>query len=236
MAKRKPDRKALHQEKITNGCLEALVRGNSRELFEILPQIIVLRDPRFLSPLLDLLASKYIRKREFAAIGLAELDTPQTRKALCECLHEMPATITPSFQRFQFTILQSIGRIGSDQAVPCMQSLLQSRKGPWANSAWKEKVIDALGQVAQRGGRKALQTLIDVAQNRNARLAADALQEICVAFWHCPNATPKKVFDLLTRALCSRDKELKEAAWEALEDLGRLGCRRAEKLLASLSA
>ena len=231
----KPNNKARHQEEVVIACLEALSRGGGQELSELLPQIIVLRDPRFLPPLLAMLRSNRIRERELAAIGLAELDTPETRKALCDCLHEKPVKISPGYQRFQFAILQSVGRIGCDQAVPCLQSLLHSRKGPWANPKWKEKVVDAIGQVAQQGGKKALAALMEIAQSKDSQLAADALQEMCVAFWHCPNSIPKRVFDLLIHRLCAKDETIKKAAWEALEDLDRLGCRRAEKMLLSLS-
>ncbi len=95
--------------------------------------------------------------------------------------------------------------------------------------------MDAIGQVAQQGGRKALAALMEIAQGKDSQSAADALQEMCVAFWHCPNTIPKKVFDLLVQRLCAKNKIVQKAAWEALEDLDRLGCRRAEKMLASIA-
>jgi hypothetical protein len=222
-----------HHDDVVDSCLEVLQKGKSKDLFDFLPKISVLRDPCFIEPLLEMLHGKQLRKREFAALGLAELITPKTTAELCRCLQEKVEKVTPSYQRFQFAILQSIGRIGSDQAVETLAELVRSRKEPWVNPKWKEKIIDALGQIAQQGGKRALQALVDIVQGKDAALAVDALQEMSVAFWPCPNALPKKIFDLIAERLSAKNEILKDAAWEAMEDLARLGCRRAEKFLSS---
>lgn len=222
-----------HHDEVVDSCLDVLQKGKSKDLFDFLPKISVLRDPCFIQPLLDMLHGNQLRKREFAAMGLSEISTPQTTLALCRCLQEKVEKVTPSYQRFQFALLQSIGRIGSDQTVEPLMELVRSRKNPWANPKWKQKVIDALGQIAQQGGKKALLALEEIVQGKDVALAADALQEIAVAFWPCPNVLPKKVFDMIAQRLSAKNAILKNAAWEAMEDLARLGCRRAEKFLSS---
>src|SRR5881409_2498737 len=54
-------------------CLRILESGDTEELFEIIPRIGVLRDPRFKEPLIALLFDKDLKKREFAAYALGSM-------------------------------------------------------------------------------------------------------------------------------------------------------------------
>ncbi len=54
-------------------CLRILESGDTEKLFEIIPRIGVLRDPRFKEPLIALLSEKDLKKREFAAYALGSM-------------------------------------------------------------------------------------------------------------------------------------------------------------------
>ena len=60
-------------EDMIRECLAVMESGDIEDLFEIIPRIGVLRDPRFNGPLLSLLSHDDIKRREFAAYSMGAI-------------------------------------------------------------------------------------------------------------------------------------------------------------------
>ena len=74
--------KARFSDEMIQGCLKVLEKGEVEDLFEILPRIGVLRDPRFDESLLALLRHEDTRRREFAAYAMGALGRREFLDAL----------------------------------------------------------------------------------------------------------------------------------------------------------
>jgi hypothetical protein len=214
-------------------CLEAVETFKGPDLLAILPHISVLRDPRFLDPLLGMLGDPNGRKREFAILALGALRDPQAIPGLIRCFKSLNKSANRSRWSLQLAIIHTLGDIGSDEAVPFLCSQLRNLPSNPRNRTDREtRIIESLGHIAQQGGTKALSLLMELAAGRNARFCVLAVPEIAVSFWHRPNELPAKVLRLLQDRLDDEDGHIREAAFYGLENLARLGCLKAEQLLA----
>ncbi len=228
---RKPNR---FSEDMIRECLTIMESGDIEELFEIIPRIGVLRDHRFDKPLLELIAHGDIKRREFSAYAMGAIRNKNFIEPLKRAFLEAAKLKGFGAQELQIAIIEAIGAIGDDAAVEfflpilktcCANKVSPERKGAGRMSKW---IIESLGAIAQQGGRKSLQALIELTGHRDPEIQAQALSELSVAYWHCPNeiedSTLEKIYSLATH----RDAAVAESAMAALQNLADVGCRRAE--------
>jgi hypothetical protein len=216
-------------------CLESMATLKGPDLLAIIPHISVLRDPRFLDPLLAMLEDPNGRKREFAILALGALRDPRALPTLVRCYKALDKGAHRSRWSLQLAIVHTLGDIGSDEATPILKGLLRALPATPRHRTDRElRIIGALGHIAQQGGSQALKLLMEMAAGRNTFRCAHAIPEIAVSFWHCPSEVPPKVLRLLLDRLNDQDVHVQEAAYGALENLAQLGCLRAEQALSKL--
>jgi hypothetical protein len=102
----------------------------------------------------------------------------------------------------------------------------QRRKKSLARmSKW---IIESLGAIAQQGGIRSLDALVELVGNHDPEIQALAVSELSVAYWHRPNdisdSILQKIYDLTT----DREAIVAESALAALQNLADVGCLRAE--------
>lgn len=217
-------------------CLGALEHGDLDRLYDILPELGVLRHESFLPPLFSLLCDPDRRKQEFAAHALGAVGNAKALEPIRQMLSNSQTFKGPSSDSLQTALIDAIGEIGKDAGVPVLKSLLNKRPGsdPFARRR-RELVIEALGVIAQQGGRRALNILVDLLSTNDPALQLASIPEISVAFWHRPNEIPPRVFRHLVVLSTSRNEAVRTTAIAELETLANLGCLKARSLLFSES-
>jgi hypothetical protein len=216
-------------------CLESMASLKGTDLLAIIPHISVLRDSRFLDPLLAMLEDPNGRKREFAILALGALRDPRALPGLVRCFKTLEKGTHSSRWSLQLAIVHTLGDIGSDEATPLLKGLLRNLPAHPRHRTDRElRIIGSLGHIAQQGGTRALEALMEMAAGRNTFRCTHAIPEIAVSFWHRPNEVPAKVLRLLLDRLDDADPHVQEAAFEALENLAHLGCVKAEQALTRL--
>lgn len=224
-------------------CLSILESGGIEDLFEIIPRIGVLRDPRFNEPLLAFLAQKDAKKREFAAYCMGAIGDRAFLEALKKAFIESSRLKGFGAQELQIAIIEAIGTIGDDAAVdfflPTLKTCCankaskESRSGGKSAGRMSKWIIESLGAIAQQGGERSLQALLELTSHDDPEIQAQALSELSVAYWHRPNdiddRTLEKIYELTTH----HEAMVAESALAALQNLADVGCLRAEKYFSS---
>jgi HEAT repeat protein len=224
-------------------CLAVMESGDIEDLFEIIPRIGVLRDPRFHEPLIAFLSNRDIKKREFAAYSMGAMGDRKFVEPLKKAFLDARQLKGFGAQELQIAIIEAIGSIGDDAVVEfflpalmtcCAAKTSGASKGASKNAGRMSKwIIESLGAIAQQGGTRSLAALIELTSHHDAEIQAQALSELSVAYWHRPN----EVEDSTLRKICELTKDAEplvaESALAALQNLADVGCRRAEKLFAS---
>ncbi len=219
-------------------CLAVMESGDVEDLFEIIPRIGVLRDSRFHEPLLALLANSDPKRREFAAYSMGAVGDRVFLEPLKKAFLEARQLKGFGAQELQIAIIEAIGAIGDDAAVefflPTLKSCCATKaagesKGASRNAGRMSKwIIESLGAIAQQGGHRSLEALLELTSHHDPEIQAQALSELSVAYWHRPNevsdSTLQKIYDLTTH----HDAMVAESALAALQNLADVGCRRAE--------
>ena len=94
-------------------------------------------------------------------------------------------------------------------------------------------IIESLGAIAQQGGTRSLEALLELAVHADPEIQAQALSELSVAYWHRPNeiedSTLERIYELTTH----HEALVAESALAALQNLADVGCRRAEAFFSS---
>jgi len=224
-------------------CLAIMESGNIEDLFEIIPRIGVLRDPRFNDPLLDLLSQKDIKRREFAAYCMGAMGDACFLDPLRKAFFQAMQLNGFGARELQIAIIEAIGSIGDDAAVdfflPALQDCLASKaaargkKGAAKNAERMSRwIVESLGAIAQQGGTHSLEALLELTAHNDPDIQAMAISELSVAYWHRPNEIEdeilEKIYDLTTHP----NSMVAEAALSALQNLADVGCRRAEAYFA----
>jgi len=227
----KPGRKKTprYSEEVIQDCLQTIESGDAEDLFEIIPRIGVLRDPRFADPLLHLLAHGSIKHREFAAYALGAIGSREFIDPLKTALLESPQEKGFGVEEFQIALIEAIGSIGDDAAVdfflPLLESCEQAKGGKMAG--W---IIESLGSIAQQGGSRSLDALVQLTYHSGPELQALAISEISVAFWHRPNEIDESILARICELMSDRNALVAESALAALQSLADVGCLSAEML------
>jgi HEAT repeat protein len=219
-------------------CLSIMESGDIEDLFEIIPRIGVLRDPRFKEPLLALLEHEDNKRREFAAYSMGAMGDRSFLDPLKKAFYQARPLKGFGSRELQIAIIEAIGAIGDDAAVdfflPTLKSCCAAKAAAVGKGAGKiagrmsKWVIESLGAIAQQGGNRSLEALIELATHPDPEIQAQALSELSVAYWHRPNdiddATLEKIYALTT----DPDAIVAESALAALQNLADVGCSRAE--------
>jgi HEAT repeat protein len=235
-------KKKAFSEEMIRECLLIMESGDIDELFEIIPRIGVIRDPRFKEPLLDFLLHGDIKRREFAAYCMGAMGDrgflDPLKKAFLDAGHRKGF----GAQELQVAIIEAIGSIGDDAAVDfflpalktCCASKAEEEKGRGRNAGRMSKwIIESLGAIAQQGGTRSLEALIDLTTHHDPEIQAQALSELSVAYWHRPHEVKDSTLEKIFQLTRHQDAIVAESALAALQNLADVGCRRAEAFFSS---
>jgi HEAT repeat protein len=236
-------KKNRFSEEMIRDCLLIMESGDVEDLFEIIPRIGVLRDPRFNEPLLVFLAQEDIKKREFAAYSMGAVGDRAFLEPLKRAFIEARQLKGFGAHELQIAIIEAIGAIGDDAAVDfflptlkscCATKAAKEGKGASRSAGRMSKwIIESLGAIAQQGGARSLRALLELATHDDPEIQAQALSELSVAYWHRPNEiedyTLEKIYGLTTH----HEVLVAESALAALQNLADVGCQRAEKYFTS---
>jgi HEAT repeat protein len=236
-------KKCRFSDEMIRDCLRVIETGDIEDLFEIIPRVGVLRDPRFNEPLLAFLAQDDVKRREFAAYSMGAIGDRAFLEPLKKAFNEAKQLKGFGAQELQIAIIEAIGAIGDDAAVDFFLPALKtccatktSRESAGAGrsaSRMSKWIIESLGAIAQQGGMRSLHALLELASHDDPEIQAQALSELSVAYWHRPNEiedfTLEKIYELTTH----HETIVAESALAALQNLADVGCQRAEKYFAS---
>lgn len=206
--------------------------GSTKEKYEILPQISVIRSSKFVKPLLEVLKRGSRKDKEFAALALGTLERTESLPVLYRALVDKANLRGVGTQSLQTAILVAIGEIGKDSAVPYLRKAMGfTFKGDKFFKERQRLILSAAGSIAQQGGRNALGLLREYLFSEKHSIRAHALAELSVAYWHRPNEIPQAILDLLFRFTRDASREVKSTAIASIASLADLGCARAELYL-----
>jgi hypothetical protein len=233
-------KKERFSEDMIRECLVVMESGDIEDLFEILPRIGVLRNARFKEPLLAFMDHKDIRRREFAAYAMGAMADHAFLDPLKEAFRKAKQLKGAGARELQIAIIEAIGSIGDDATVdfflPALKSCCATRAR--AESKGHEKIagemskwiIESLGAIAQQGGTRSLNAMLELIEHEDPEIQALAVSELSVAYWHHPNdisdAAIQKIYALTTNI----SPVVAESALSALQNLADVGCLRAEAL------
>jgi HEAT repeat protein len=230
-------------EDMIRECLAVMESGDIEDLFEIIPRIGVLRDPRFSEPLLSLLFHSDVKRREFAAYSMGAIGDKRFLEPLKKAFLESGQLKGFGAQELQIAVIEAIGTIGDDAAVDfflptlktcCTQKASGESKGASRNAGRMSKwIIESLGTIAQQGGSRSLEALLELAMHPDPEIQAQALSELSVAYWHRPNEVEDSTLEKIYQLTTHHEAIVAESALAALQNLADVGCRRAEEFFAS---
>lgn len=236
-------KRAKHfSEDMIRDCLEIMESGDIEDLFEIIPRIGVLRDPRFAEPLLALLSHEDAKRREFAAYSMGAMADRSFLEPLKKAFIKAKQLKGFGARDLQIAIIEAIGAIGDDAAVdfflPALKTCCATKasgEGKNARSAGRmsQWIIESLGAIAQQGGGRSLDALIELVTHHDPDIQAQALSELSVAYWHRPNDVADSVLEKIYELTTHPDAIVAESALAALQNLADVGCSRAEAFFAS---
>lgn len=205
----------------------------AEDLFEIIPRVGVLRDVRFHQPLLEMLFQKDIKRREFAAYALGAMGNLEFVEPLKRAFLESQKLKGFGSREFQIAVIEAIGAIGDDAAVDFFLPIVRTSAATKTFGKIPQWIIESLGTIAQQGGARSLQALLDLAGHSNPEVQSLAISELSVAYWHRPNEIEDSTLELIYELTKDHSPTVAESALAALQSLADVGCRRAEKLFSS---
>jgi HEAT repeat protein len=227
-----------YSEDMIRECIAVMESGDVEDLFEIIPRIGVLRDPRFKAPLLVLLNHKDIKRREFAAYSMGAMADRSFLDPLKAAFFKARQLKGYGSRELQIAIIEAIGAIGDDAAVnfflPTLKSCCATKAAAEGKGAGKiagrmsKWIIESLGAIAQQGGILSLDALIELTTHPDPEIQAQALSELSVAYWHRPNEIDDETLDKIYALTGHNVAIVAESALAALQNLADAGCSRAE--------
>jgi HEAT repeat protein len=237
-------RKSKHfSEDIIRECISTIESGDIEDLFEIIPRIGVLRDPRFKEPLLVLLNHEDIKRREFAAYSMGAMADRIFLDPLKEAFFKAKQLKGFGSRELQIAIIEAIGAIGDDAAVdfflPTLKSCCATKAAAEGKGAGKiagrmsKWIIESLGAIAQQNGNRSLDALIELISHPDPEIQALALSELSVAYWHRPHEIDDTTLQKIYALTSHPEAIVAESALAALQNLADVGCSRAEAFFAT---
>ena len=233
-------------EDMIRECLTVMESGDIEDLFEIIPRLGVLRDSRFREPLLNLLSHGDIKRREFAAYSMGAMGSRVFLEPLKKTFLEARHIKGFGAQELQIAVIEAIGSIGDDAAVDfflptlkscCVTKAAGESKGASRNAERMSKwIIESLGAIAQQGGMRSLEALLELTGHEDPEIQSLALSELSVAYWHRPNEVEDSTLERIYELTTHHEAIVAESALAALQNLADVGCRRAEVFFSSSGA
>lgn len=211
-------------------CLLIMRSGGIEECFEIIPRIGVLRDARFHEPLLSLLHHKDIKRREFAAYSMGAIGHKQFLEPLKKAFGESRSVRGFGAEELQIAIVEAIGAIGDDAAVEFFLPMLKEPGEDRKNKKAAHWILESLGAIAQQGGERSLDALLELTWHDDPVLRSQAISELSVAYWHRPNEIAESTLERIYELTKDRNPIVADSALSALQSLADVGCSRAELL------
>jgi HEAT repeat protein len=211
-------------------CLHVMESGNTEDLFEIIPRIGVLRDSRFHEPLLAMLNHKDALRREFAAYSMGAMRDPQFLEPLKKAFCVVQGMKGPAAESLQIAIIEAIGVIGDDAAVEFFLPMLKDPEQDRRKGKLPRWIVESLGAIAQQGGERSMNALLELTWHGDPEIQAQALEELSVAYWHRPNEIADSTLARICELTQDHNPSVAESAVEALQSLADVGCKRAESL------
>ncbi len=203
--------------------------AEAEDLFEMIPRIGVLRDRRFHEPLLEMLFQKDVKRREFAAYAMGAMGDCEFLEPLKKAFQDSQRLKGFGAREFQIAVIEAIGAIGDDAAVDFFMPILRSSAGK-SSGKIPQWIVESLGAIAQQGGVRSLDALVELASQSESGVQAQAISELSVAYWHRPNEIGESTLELIYHLTKNHNSAVAESALAALQSLADVGCRRAESL------
>ena len=220
------------REEAIEHCVQVIEAGSTQERYDILPEISILRDQRFLAPLLEVLRTGGRKDKEFAALALGALERTESLEVLYLALTDAQNHKGPGTQSLQTAIIVAMGEIGKDSAVDYLRKSVDfTFRGDTFFKGRQRLILSAAGYIAQQGGRQALEFLKEFLTGEDQEMRAHALNELAVAYWHRPNEVPDDILYALFLLMRDVSAEVRSAAIASITNLADLGCSRAEQYL-----
>ncbi|GAB4130119.1 MAG: hypothetical protein Kow001_24070 [Acidobacteriota bacterium] len=219
------------RDKMADVCLELIGRGDSEEIYDILPHIRVLRSPRFFQPLVNLLESGDPGQKAAAAAGLGSLGDPAAVPVLQEWGRRVGSARSREVDPVRAAVICALGEIPCPASVEALREICGRLEGGSAHAPCMNLVLAALGELAQQGLVEAERELAGFLDDRRPGLRALAVTELSFAYWHRPNELPPELLQRIHRMDQDESEEARTAAAAALHSLARLGCNAAGSLL-----
>ncbi len=207
--------------------------GDIEDLFEIIPRVGVLRDLRFHRPLLELLNHRDPKRREFAAYSMGAMREPEFLEPLKKAFKPAQNLKGAAGESLQVAIIEAIGVIGDDAAVEFFLPMLKDPSKDRRAAKLPQWIVESLGRIAQQGGERSLDALLELTWHPDPEIQAQALAELSVAYWHRPNEIADSTLERICELTHDSNRSIAESALEALQNLADVGCRRAERLFAN---
>jgi HEAT repeat protein len=211
-------------------CLRILEDGSLEDLFEIIPRVGVLRDGRFVGPLRLLLAGNDIKKREFAAYAMGAMGERHFLGPLKDAFLKARGLRGAEAEDLMVAVIEAIGALGDDAAVEFFLPVLLGEAAERVSGKLSRWIVESLGAVAQQGGERATDALVQLTRHPDSDLRSHAITELSVAYWHRPNEIPDSTLSRIHDLTRDRSRSVAESAISALQGLADVGCRRAEEL------
>jgi len=222
---------AEFKEELVAQCLDTIKQGTTKSLYNILPQISILHDPRLMPPLIGLLRKSERPNREFAALALGTMQSEQALKPLYVAFINRENLVGTGSQALQTALLVAIGGIGGDKAVDYLAKLYDyTFKGDRFFRKRRQLVLSSLGEIAQQNNRRAEAILVGFLSDKDAVVRAQAVVELSTAYWQRPNELSAEVIQRLLRLTRDPKSLVKEAAVSSLMNLADLGSKPCEEL------
>jgi HEAT repeat protein len=225
--------KPRFSEEMIQDCLLLMQSGDIEELFEIIPRIGVLRDPRFQEPLLGLLFQHDIKRREFAAYAMGAMGNQEFLEPLKKAFIESTSMKGAGAEELKIAVIEAIGAIGDDAAVDFFLPVLKSSRSDKSMGKLPGWIVESLGAIAQQGGARSMEALLELIQHRDPEIQSRAISELSVAYWHRPNEISRSAVQLIHDLTHDRSSIVAESALAALQSLADVGCRCAEALFSA---
>jgi len=171
-----------------------------------------------------------MKRREFAAHALGAMGKRDFLEPLKQAFLGTHKAKGFGVEEFQMAVIEAIGSIGDDAAVDFFLPLLKGSEEIKTAPKIARWIVESLGSIAQQGGCRSLQALVEITYHSDAELRALATSEISVAHWHRPNEIDDSVLGRICDLTSDPNPAVVESAVAALQSLADVGCRRAEEL------
>jgi len=214
-------------------CLEKLRSSEASECFKLLPAMAIQKDKRLLPTLREMLFCGQMRREEVAVCCLAAIGAAESLPWLFEKARQVGQSGGAGSQRMQTAILDAIGEIGDDAAIPGLMGLFDFHLER-DNFRRKRRaiIVDVLGLIAQQDGQTALKELVRLLGHPDFMIRAQACTAIATAFWQRPNEMSPEIFERLLSLFQDSNLFVQHSLISALETLANVGSEKAAALFA----